>query len=202
MELQIHAHSSYKKKVSLSMLKRLLKEYEPVAINRRVRTGGTWLVEVVRARYISEYAILKCVKLLIKEQGANPNVPSAEVAVGKTSKIIAPVFETSAASGEVGKCLSSSMGRELYPLIVAAARGMHTVVEYLLSAGVNPNLRGSSQFRLYSNPRKTVKGVDLTAIEFAIKMRDNEIENGIMRGDLRGLLKVITLLEEYQFAIL
>lgn len=193
LELQELAHSS-KKPLSLSMLKRLLKEYEPIAINRRVRTGGTFLVDVVRARHVNEPVILKCIKLLIEEHGANPNLPSAEVGLG-TASTIAPVYETSAASGEVGMCLSSSTGRELYPLIIAAARGMHTVVKYLLSVGADPKLRGSSRFRLYSNQRKSVKGVDLTALEFATRMRDCEIENGVRRADLKGLLKVIAMLE-------
>ncbi|KAL9189093.1 hypothetical protein ACHAXT_011583 [Thalassiosira profunda] len=193
LELQEHVHSSTKP-LSLSLLKKLLREYEPVAINRRVRTGGTFLVEVVRARYVNESVILKCVKFLVEENGANPNVPSAEVGLG-TSSTIAPVYEASAASGEVGMCLSSSTGRELYALIIAAARGMHTVVKYLLSAGANRNLRGSSRFRLFSNPRKSVKGVNLTALEFATRMRDSEVENGVRREDLRGLLKVIAMLE-------
>jgi len=151
-------------------------------------------VEVVRARYVKETVILKCIKLLIGENGADPNVPSAEEGLDSTTKI-APVYETSAASGEVGTCLSSSTGRELYPLVIAAARGMATVVKYLLSVGANINLRGSSRFRLYSNPRKSVKGVDLTALEFAIKMRDNELENGVREEDLKGLNRVISLLE-------
>eukprot|EP00571_Detonula_confervacea_P011955 CAMPEP_0172304180 /NCGR_PEP_ID=MMETSP1058-20130122/5618_1 /TAXON_ID=83371 /ORGANISM="Detonula confervacea, Strain CCMP 353" /LENGTH=365 /DNA_ID=CAMNT_0013015299 /DNA_START=8 /DNA_END=1105 /DNA_ORIENTATION=+ len=193
LELQERAHSS-NKTLSLSILKRLVKEYYPIAINRRVRTGGTFLVEVVRARYVKETVILKCIKLLIGENGADPNVPSAEEGLDSTTKI-APVYETSAASGEVGTCLSSSTGRELYPLVIAAARGMATVVKYLLSVGANINLRGSSRFRLYSNPRKSVKGVDLTALEFAIKMRDNELENGVREEDLKGLNRVISLLE-------
>ena len=193
LELQEHAHSS-KKPLTLSTLKKIVKEYQPVAINRRVRTGGTFLVDVVRARYVKEGVILKCVKFLVEENGANPNVPSAEVGLGSTSTI-SPVYEkASAASGEV-TCSSSSTGKELYPLIIAAARGMDKVVKYLLSVGANPSLRGSSQFRLYSNPRKSVKGVDLTAHEFAIKMRDNEIENGVRSEDLKGLLRVIALLK-------
>jgi len=176
------------------MLKKLLKEYEPIAINRRVRTGGTFLVEVVRARHVKESVILKCAKLLI-ENGANPNIPSAEVGMGITSKATI-LYDTSAASGEVGKCISSSTGAKLYPLIIAAARGMSSVVDFLLSVGADTRLRGSSRFRLYSNPRKTVKGVDLTAYEFAIKMRINEFENGIMREDLRGLDRTIHLFEQ------
>ena len=65
LQLQEHAHSN-KKPLSLSILKRLLKEYQPIAINRRVRTGGTFLVEVVRARYVKESVILKCIKELVE----------------------------------------------------------------------------------------------------------------------------------------
>jgi len=194
LELTERTHSA-KKKLTFSMLKKLLKEYEPIAINRRVRSGGTFLVEVVRARYISEGVILRCIKLLVEQNGANPNVPSAEIGLASTSTI-RPVYESSAASGEVGTCLSSSTGRALYPLIIAAARGMATVVEYLLSVGADPKMRGSSRFRLYSNPRKTVSAVDCTALEFALKMRDEEMENGVERSDLKGLLKIISMLEQ------
>lgn len=195
LELQERAHS-IKTPLSLSMLKRLLKEYEPIAINRRVRTGGTFLVEVVRARHVKESVILKCIKLLIIEYGADPNVPSAEAGTGFTSSTVLLEKRRSAASGEVGWCTSSSIGTQLYPLIIAAARGMSSVVEFLLSVGADIGLRGSSRFRLYSNPRKTVKGVDLTALEFAIKMRDSEVDYGVEREDLRGLMKTIGLLEK------
>lgn len=195
LELQEHAHSS-KKPLSLSILKRIVKTYEPIAINRRARTGGSFLVEVCRARHVQESVILRCIKLLIGEHGASPNLASAEVGLGSSSTISAVYDEASAASGEVGRCLSSSTGKELYPLIIAAARGMPSVVKYLLEAGADPNLRGSSRFRLFSNPRKTVKGDELTALEFAVKMRDNEVENNVRRSDLRGLQKVITFLEQ------
>jgi hypothetical protein len=198
LELQERAHSS-KKRMSLSMLKKLLIEYEPIAINRRVRTGGTFLVEVVRARYVQESVILKCIKLLI-ENGANPNIASAEVGLCPTSsRNLLYTRVRSAASGEVEHCVSVSTGKELYPLNIAAARGMCTCVEYLLAVGANPNLRGSSRFRLYSNPRISVKGVDLTALEFAFKMMDRELENGIKRTDLRGLLRTISLLEDLRY---
>ena len=187
LELQECAHSS-KTPLSLSMLKKLLKKHEPIAINRRVRTGGTFLVEVVRARHVKESVILKCIMLLI-ENGANPNVPSAEVGAGFTTLPVNRQKITQ--SGEVRWC---STGTELYPLIIAAARGMSSVVEFLVSVGADTSLRGTSRFRLYSNPRKTVKGVDLTALEFATKMRDNEVENGAMREDLRGLIKTVQML--------
>lgn len=152
------------------------------------------MVEVVRARHVTESAILKCLRFLIEQNGAGPNVPSAEVGSGSASTI-RPVYANSEAAGEVGRCLSSSTGRELYPLVIAAARGMPKVVKYLLSVGANPESRGSSRFKLYSNPRKSVKGVDLTALEFAKKMRDHEIENGARTEDMVGLRKVITMLQ-------
>ena len=189
LELQECAHSP-KRPLSLSMLKKLLTEHEPVAINRRVRTGGTFLIEVIRARHVKESVILNCIKLLVVENGANPNVPSAEPGEGFQSTT-RPLYETSA----VGRYMYSSTGTQLFPLIIAAARGMPNVVKFLLSVGANPNVRGTSRFRLYSNPRKSVKGVDLTALEFAIKMRDSEVENGIKREDLRGLLRTISLLD-------
>ena len=71
------------------------------------------------------------------------------------------------------------------------------MVGYLLSHKcIDITVRGSSRFKLYSNPRKSVKGVDLTALEFAMKMRKEEIENDIARQDLKGLNKVISLLQK------
>ena len=74
---------------------------------------------------------------------------------------------------------------------------MPSVVKYLLSCNnIDYTVRGSSRFRLFSNPRKSVKGVDLTALEFAMKMKEEEIENEIAEADLKGLNKVISLLQK------
>ncbi len=195
LELTEHVHSS-KKPLSLSIMKKILKEFSPIAINRRVRTGGTFLMEVCRSRHVQESVILKCVKLLIEEHGANPNVPSAEVGQGLASSTTLTLGRRSAASSEV-TCYTSSQGRELYAIIIAAARAMPSVVKYLLSCkNMDPTVKGSSRFRLFSNPRKSVKGVDLSALEFAMKMREEEIENEIAKADLKGLNKVISLLEK------
>lgn len=67
LELTEHCQSS-KKPLSLPLLQRLLKEHEPIAINQRVRTGGTFLVELCRARHVSERIILSCIKLLNREK--------------------------------------------------------------------------------------------------------------------------------------
>mmetsp|Transcript_35283 Transcript_35283/g.79525 ORF Transcript_35283/g.79525 Transcript_35283/m.79525 type:complete len:312 (-) Transcript_35283:1044-1979(-) len=180
---------SKKKSLSLARLRSLLREFRPVAINRRVRSGGTYLVEVTRARHVKESIILKCVRHLVEECGANPNVPSAEIGTGTLR-----IAKRSAGSDGI-RCMSESTGRELYALVIAAARGMHTVVAYLLTAGARRDVRGSSRFRLLANMRKTVKGDGLTSLEFALKMKEAEEENGASREDLRGILKVIDMLK-------
>lgn len=195
LELTEHVHSS-KKPLTLSIMKKILKEFSPIAINRRVRTGGTFLVEVCRSRHVPESVILKCVKLLIEEHGADPNVPSAEVGQGLASSTTLTLGRRSAASSEV-TCYTSSQGKELYAIIIAAARAMPSVVKYLLSCkNIDHTVKGSSRFRLFSNPRKSVKGVDLSALEFAMKMREEEIENEIAEAELSCLNKVIRLLEK------
>jgi hypothetical protein len=232
LELTEHAQqsssssSSYitnnKKRLSPSIIKKIIIEYGPIAINRRVQTGGTYLVEIIRARNVHESVILKCCKLVIEMYGANPNIPSAEMIVGRANLNSNNTASSSSLSSQqlslrragtkkrevssaivVGSssnittrcCQTSSTGKELYPLIIASARGMSSVVQYLLTRGANTNVKGSSKFRLYANPRKCIKGIDLTALQFARRMKEMEIENGCKLVDLRGLLRTISILE-------
>jgi hypothetical protein len=239
LELTEHAQqssSSYntnnnnKKRLSPSIIKKIIIEYGPIAINRRVQTGGTYLVEIIRARNVHESVILKCCKLVIEMYGANPNIPSAEMIAGRannlnsveTTTVVSNTASSSSLSQQsslksagtkkrevvsaivVGSssnsttrcgCQTSSTGKELYPLIIASARGMSSVVQYLLTSGANPSVKGSSKFRLYANPRKCIKGIDLTALQFARRMKEMEIENGCKLVDLRGLLRTISILE-------
>ncbi|KAL3790375.1 hypothetical protein HJC23_002761 [Cyclotella cryptica] len=190
LQIAEHAHSS-KDSLTLSKLKYVLKEHGPVAVNQRVRTGGTFLVEVNRARHVSEGVILKCIKLLVEEYGANPNVPSAEFASVKNVSISRPSGNATSKTA----CSTSTVGNELYPLIIAAARGMPTVVKYLLDNGADASLRGSSRFRLFSNPKKTVRGEGLTALEFAQRMWDEEMRNGLERRDMKGLQRTLDCLK-------
>eukprot|EP00569_Conticribra_weissflogii_P013905 CAMPEP_0171416094 /NCGR_PEP_ID=MMETSP0880-20121228/39920_1 /TAXON_ID=67004 /ORGANISM="Thalassiosira weissflogii, Strain CCMP1336" /LENGTH=452 /DNA_ID=CAMNT_0011934331 /DNA_START=206 /DNA_END=1565 /DNA_ORIENTATION=+ len=183
----------------------LLREHSPIAINQRVRTGGTLLVEFA-GRYVPEGGVLRCVRLLVGKFGANPNVPSAEIGTGSFRIVISGRgnYESCFASGGRGssgnaamKPSTSTVGRELYPIVIAAARGMFSVVNYLLvKGGANLDVRGSSRFRLFSNQRKSVSGVNLTALEFARKMMDGEVLIGAREEDLKGLRKVISLLEK------
>ena len=147
---------SPKNSLTYAKLRNVLIRHGPVAINQRVRTGGTFLVEVCRARHVYEGVILKCVKHLIMEYGADPNVPSAEYASGKITVGGLPQNNHSVTSKTA--CSTSTVGCELYPLIIAAARGMPTVVKYLVESGADGSLRGSCRFKLFSNPKKSMKG--------------------------------------------
>ena len=103
----------------------------------------------------------------------------------------------SAVVGNSTKCQTLTTGKELYPLIIASARGMSSVVQYLLTNGANINVKGSSKFRLWANPRKCIKGVELTSLQFARRMYDMEVENGCKLADLHGLLRTISILEKH-----
>lgn len=214
LELTEHAQqsqsSSTKKRLSPSIVKKIIIEYGPIAINRRVQTGGTYLVEIVRARNVHESVILKCCKLVIEKYGANPNVPSAEMMVGNSnSETVLPTSSSQqslrgagakrevSAVGNSTKCQTETTGKELYSLIIASARGMSSVVQYLLTNGANINVKGSSKFRSWANPRKCIKGVELTSLQFARRMYDMEVENGCKLADLHGLLRTISILEKH-----
>ena len=191
LQIAEYAHSS-KDSLTFSKLKYLLREHCPVAINQRVRTGGTFLVEVCRARHVTEGVILKCIKLLVEEYGAHPNVPSAEFSSVQNLTIQAPSGNAASQTA----CSTSTIGNELYPLIIAAARGMPKVVNYLLNVGADKNRRGSCRFRLFSNPKKSIRGENLTSLEFAVKMRDEEQLNGLANRDKKSLDRVIQYLSE------
>ena len=189
LQIAEYAHSS-KDSLTYAKLRNLLLIHGPVAINQRVRTGGTFLVELCRARHIYEGVILKCIKLLIEDYGANPNVPSAEFSSAKNVIIQGPGNATSKTA-----CSTSTIGTELYPLIIAAARGMPKVVKYLLESGADKTVRGSCKFKLFSNPKKGVRGDNLTALEFAWKMLQEEKSNGLRSSDMKGLVKAVQHLD-------
>jgi hypothetical protein len=90
--------------LSRTNLARLMHEYGGdqgrLAVNSRVSSGGTFLVEVCRAVSVQERQILQCVQYLVEHHGALVNVSTYES--------------------------SSSF---LMPLCVVAVRGMPTVVE-------------------------------------------------------------------------
>lgn len=97
----------------------ILDEYGPhLRYNKVVSSGGIFIVEVCRARHVTEAAILTCVKILV-ERGALVNGMSHE-----------------------------SVHSRQTALCVAAVRGMAKVVSYLLQQDANPLLLCSGRFQL------------------------------------------------------
>ena len=163
------------KKNALTRVKlvKLLNEYGPhLRLNQSVSSGGVFLVEVCRARgpHVKENVILKCVQELVEQYGALADVSSRE----------------SASSQQTALC-------------VAAARGLPTVVEYLLThCHASTDIRCSGRFRLhYASTKATVKLSNMTALEFAQTMHDEEVKAGASsKRDLKDLNKCIRLLTE------
>jgi len=165
------AHSA-STSLTLARLRRLIRTCGPILnINQRAKMGGTMLVECCRARYVTETVVRKCVQELVVNHGADPNIPAAE--------------------GHAG-----FQGAALPPLVIAAARGMPTVVQALLDFGANPVAQGTSRFRLHTNPKKSVRGDSLNPLEFAYKVKHAEEQNGATKEQLRSILKVIGILEK------
>ena len=145
----------------------ILNEYGPfLRFNNPVSSGGTYLVEVCRARRVRENVILKCVEELVDQRGCLLDLQTAEA---KNSQLTA--------------------------LCVAAVRGMPSVVRYLLKKGASKDISCSGRFRLATNARKSVRCTDSTPLGFALTMRQSELDEGAATGDLSNLDKCINLLK-------
>jgi hypothetical protein len=132
------------KPLTKSQLLKILDEYGPrLRFNKTVSSGGTFLVEVCRARHTSQTMILQCVQELVEHRMASVNL----------------------ASNESSNCI-------LTALAIASSRGMPNVVKYLLSKGASPSQRCSARFRLYKNPKKSVRCTTSTPLEFSMEMQN------------------------------
>ena len=144
----------------------ILDEYGPhLLFNKTVSSGGTFLVEVCRARHIKEATLLQCVQELVENRGALVN------------------YATNESSNSV-----------LTALCVAAVRGMPKVVHYLLSHGAIKSARCSARFRLYTNPKRSLRCTNSTPLEFARSMLNAERAEGATDRDLTNLNRCIKLL--------
>jgi hypothetical protein len=160
------AHASGKNSLSKQKLCSVLEEYGPrLRINHRVSSGGSFLVEVCRARHVKESIILKCVEELVEARGASVNVSTFEA---KNSNLTA--------------------------LCVAAVRGMPKVVQYLLQHGPSKEELNAGRFRLVTNSRKSVRCYNVTALAFAQSMYQTELDNGATPGSLTDLNSCIRML--------
>ena len=176
--------------LSLARLRGVLKAHGPLLnINQHSTIGGTFLVNCCRARCVKESVIVNCLKELIEQYGALPNIPSHESApIGNRSR---------------------NNNNHLYPLTIAAARGMSKVVKYLIQDHIMAlgggghgdcstsilTLEGSSRFRLHSNPKKSISGT-YNPVGFAQAMMDAELEHGASKEEVKSLGSCIRMLQE------
>ena len=166
-------YSSKKNTLTKQKLSNILDEHGPLMVNRTMATGGNFLVEVCRSRNSSPSIVLNCVQELVERRGAFVNIPTNDSE-------------------------SDSKKSYLTALCVASVRGMHKVVDYLLSNGAldSTNIRCSGKFRLYKNPRKTLRCTDVIPLEFSQQMLAAEIKEGATRQDLKDLNRCIKLLNQ------
>mmetsp|Transcript_18126 Transcript_18126/g.39514 ORF Transcript_18126/g.39514 Transcript_18126/m.39514 type:complete len:325 (-) Transcript_18126:2-976(-) len=162
------SYSSRKNALTKQKMLCILNEYGPVMVNRTMGTGGNFLVEVCRCRNTSPNNVLNCVQELVERRGALVNIPTKE-----------------------------SVNSSLTALCVVSVRGMPKVVEYLLSNGAlaATKIRCSGRFRLYKNPKKSLRCNDATPLEFSTQMFEAEQKEGATKQDLKDLNRCITLLK-------
>ena len=154
--------SSKKACLSRARLTSLLDEYGPhLRLNHLVSSGGSFLVEVCRARHVTEKVILKCVEEFMERRNTNVNLVTNEPG-------------------------------QLTALCVAAARGMHHVVTYLVDKQrADHTIPCSGRFRLNTKPKRTVLCTNAIPLQFAMKMLTEEKAAGAHDSDLRSLKSCI-----------
>lgn len=151
----------------------LIAEYgAQTRINRLTSTGGTFLVECCRARKIKESTILRCVEELVDRLGADVDLGVNESIWGESPR-----------------------EKPLTALCVASARGMPTIVKYLLKHRADPMITSTGRFRLYKRPRRSIKCVDKSPLDFAETILAAELEEGATKQDVKELKKVVALLK-------
>ena len=167
----VNATTKQRGGLSKAKLRGLLAEYGPIRVNTVVSSGSLFLVEICRARHLRETTMLACVKELVETHGALVNLVTYESASSRQSA-----------------------------LTVAAARGMSSVVKYLLSQGANPHMTCTGRFRLtqqqQQQQRASVYRQDATPCEFAQAMRDAQVGAAATREVLNSLDACIRLLQQ------
>jgi len=162
-------YSSKKNALTRQKLICILNEYGPrLMMNRNMASGGNFIVEVCRCRYTSPTTVLHCVQELVEKRGALVNFLTNE-----------------------------SKNSYLTALCVASVRGMPKVVEYLLSNGAltSTEIKCSAIFRLYKNPKKSLRCTGVIPLEFSQQMLAAEQKEGATRQELKDLNRCIKLLK-------
>jgi hypothetical protein len=153
-------------KLSKSRLKSLLCEYGPnLRLNRPVSSGGLFLVEICRAKNVKENVIVRCVQELVEHWNAQIDLRTTESDIS---------------------CQTA--------LCVAAARGFTHVVRYLLSRGASKDIICSGRFALHTRPKKIIRCMNQTALDFAETMLYAERAEGAKESELDDLIRCTRIL--------
>ncbi len=160
------SYSTQKNSLTKAKLCGILNEHGPnLMINRKMSSGGSFLVEVCRSKNTTQSTILHCVQELVERRG-----------------------------GMVDLATNESENSFLTALCVSAVRGMPKVVEYLLSQGASKEILCSARFRLFIKKTKYLRCTRATPLEFTQQMLDAEKAEGASNDDVRDLRRCIELL--------
>ena len=175
-----NGNSGGSKKLTRARWTQIWNEYGPrLRIHRPVSNGGLFLVEVCRARAVSERTVLLCVQSLVEEPNHSKNNSSSN------SWII------NLRTNESPRCRETA-------LCVAATRGMCSVVQYLLQHGADPDIPSWGRFSLHTNKKQSVRCDEATVDEFVRAMLEAEEKAGATKGALMALQKCLRMVERHQ----
>jgi hypothetical protein len=151
-------------RLSLATLRRTLQTLRPLKINHQVNIGGTLLIEICKARNVNERVVLGCVREIVEKHDADVNLPA----------------------GSADPCSG------ITPLSLASARGMASVVAFLLKHGAKCDVVCAGRFRVAG---KNYAGEHSPA-GWAKAMYEQELLGGTPKSLLSGLRTIRALLSE------
>lgn len=171
-----HLALLYTANMELLTLKRLRRylgnDPSKLLINRRSPSGRTFLQVCCAAKYADERAVLRCVKELVNEYRADPNV----FANGEQPHADRPA------------------------LFFAISRVMPSVLNELIQAGACLQIKVNGSFRMVSDPDRSFSG-SYTPFEFARKLQAVETasqQRHLPAYWMRKLSNCIAILSEHE----
>jgi Ankyrin repeat len=137
--------------LSLQRLRRLVQSFDhPLDVNRPCPFSGRTFLHICCAANLNEAGVVQCVRYLIQEQGADPNVMST----------------------------NESPYADRPALFFAIARVMPKLVDLLIKAGASLTIQANGEFRRTFDPSKTIRGC-FTPLEYAREIKRMEAATSV-----------------------
>lgn len=185
-----NGQSSGGKKLTRARWMQIWNEYGPrLHFHRPVANGGLFLVEVCRARAVSERTVLLCVQSLVEESNHTNTNSSSSSRNNQHGDSHSGIINLR--TNESPRCRETA-------LCVAASRGMCSVVQYLLQHGADPDIPSWGRFALHTNKKQSVRCEEATVDEFVRAMLEAEHKAGATKGALVALQKCLRMVERHQ----